>query len=184
MSVNNGTNAKAVDQLQAEWLSSSKIKDPAIKLIIHQRAGKRQSLTKCLNSLNASFPDSECEVEFYVAKLELLKGQISTIDTEIETVMLTHGLWGADEFSRQTDISNDYSDKLGAALGQLKLARRSYDSSSAAVTERTVAPGSGNLPKLKLPQIELPKFDGQPELFQQFITSFERIIGKFNLTQF
>lgn len=84
MSVDDAINPEAVDQLQADWLSSSKIKDPAIKLMIHQRAGKRQSLTKCLNNLGASFPDSECEIEFYVAKLEHLKGQISTLDTEMK----------------------------------------------------------------------------------------------------
>lgn len=161
----------------------SRSKDPQLKVKIKQRSAKRQSLTKTIATLTSSTLEDECEIVFLIDKLETLKASLLELDTVIEELMLTGELWSADDHAKQIDLCDSYADKLGANLSRLKLLLRDKQVVTSVDSHVTTRVPS-QLSRLKLPEIELPKFSGQPELFEKFIVSIEDILGKFNLTQF
>lgn len=153
-----------------------------LKLKNQQRSGKRQSVTKTLNIMNASPPVSVADVSFYVSKLEKLEICLLNLDSEIEACMVDDGI-GIEFWEEHFEACETYQDSIGRALGHLRAVRTGASPNSDAGV-----PGSGRsggaLPKLKLPQVDLPKFDGKPENFERFMDSLEKLLSKFNLTQF
>ena len=68
------------------------------------------------------------------------------------------------------DIINEFIIRLESEL-ELPHSQSGRDSVSSNANTRPA--------KLQLPFVELPTFDGQPEMFEQFIASFEQSIANF-----
>lgn len=152
----------------------------SIKSLIKRRSGKRQSLTKTISSYKNAMPLSLAEVNFYIVKLENLQDSLSKFDLEIESFMLDNNLWDDSEFTEHSDNSEAYFDKISRALIELK-----------ALTDPVGVVDNGNMsinsasgPNIKLPTLDLPSFDGTPERLESFISSFEGIIGRCNVSSF
>ena len=69
-----------------------------------------------------------------------------------------------------------YSDSIGMMLYSLN-----HASSGKGKLNLNIGNVVGQSTKLKLPTVELPKFDGSPESYPEFIYTFEAILDKFIL---
>jgi len=157
----------------------------AVKVKI--RSNKRQSLTKTLQKLDSDFPCDVDQINFYISKLSKLEADILKLDSDIEQFMISTGAWDDAEQSVQYNICEEYQDKLNLAVIRLNRALSPVNADSQPVPQNA-GDQSNSLPsvrpKLKLPNIELPKFDGNPENYSKFITDLESIFVKFDLAQF
>ncbi len=70
--------------------------------------------------------------------------------------------------------------------GELEAIRESDNDSNNVNEPHTVPRDSDSFRrhKVSLPTLELPSFDGSPEKFHRFISSFESVISKYNLSSF
>ena len=96
--------------------------------------------------------------------------------------MLANSLWSDGEFLRQTEVAEQYADSVNLSLVRLDSALAqpvAAHNPGFSIPNRT-----DGLPKLKLPQIQFPKFSGKPEKYREFINSFESILNKFILSSF
>ena len=169
-------------KLEAELNTSVAEQVIQVKFRIQKRGIKRQSLTKTISALEAKYPSTKAEHVFYIDKLLELRTDLAEFDSEILEHMFTEELWDSADIAKQTSLSEKYKDKLNQHLTVLTDSLDSLKNPIAGSSSSNS--GAVALPKLKLPQVELPKFDGQPETFERFIESFEKIMGKFSLTQF
>jgi len=155
---------------------------------IRLRANKRQSLTKTLNLIDSSFPETNENILFCINKLKKLETELQSLDTEIVNFMLSNGLWTDDQLESQSSVSENYQDKLSLALIRLDSALNNVRTNNPNVQSGSIAAsGSAPLPlkpRLKLPDIELPMFDNSPENYNKFICDLEKILDKFELTQY
>lgn len=155
-----------------------------VKIKVRQRGATRQSVTKTVNSLEGEPPTSPADVDFLVNKLNDLKVKLVTFDQEINEFMLADDKWDDEEYMRENDICEQYNDKILASLSHLK----SFQNNVQAPLESSMNVGSyfthSSTPKLRLPNVEFPIFDGKPDNFERFIESFENIINKFNLSEY
>lgn len=154
-----------------------------LKTNIRKRGSKRQSLTKTVTSIEENPPVSEEDIKFYIDKLSKLQTDVNNLDEAIEKLMLKRGLWTDSEYESQTELCENYSDTLCRSLLRLKVMLAEFSSEGFA-PNNTVNDNSASGSKLKLPTVDLPTFDGEPESYHKFINSFENILGKFNLSQF
>jgi hypothetical protein len=170
--------------VNADKTISSKLTSESkdIKAKVKQRAGKRQSATKTITKIEAEIPETEADIKFYTVKLSGILDSLVGLDDEIETFMLTSDLWDDCAYESQTEISEVYSDILNKTITNLNVKLACINRPSSSNTDHSGF--ETGTTKLKLPQIELPKFDGQPESFDRFISSFEEILSKFKLSQF
>jgi len=152
---------------------------------IRLRSSKRQSLTKTLKSLEQKFPDTLEQILFYKSKLKKLESELSSLDNDIELLMLSSGVWDDNELETQSSVKEQYSDDLTLALIKLNDAEAGFNlNGSQPSVPNSQTPGPATRPKLKLPDIELPKFDSNPENYFKFISDLEKILDKFDLTQY
>ena len=150
------------------------------KSLVKKRAAKRQSVTKCLNKIATEPCETELEINFFVQKLTTLRDEITEIDAAVECYMLEKDLWSDGEYNRQFEVAETYVDKIQQKL--LLLNSKLVIAPVVNTSQQDNIPAG--LPKLKLPQIPFPTFDGKPEKFRRFIDSFDSILNKFNLTSF
>ena len=175
--------AEALDITQSDTPLLEALNDKtAQKTLVQRRAVKRANISKTLNKLVSDPPNTPVEINFYKQKLHSLLSETCVFDNQIEEYMISNELWSEGEHLRQAEISETYSDKVQMAVLEL-------ESLLNVPTPVTNVPfvnnhNSNTLPKLKLPQIEFPTFDGRPEKFRRFIDSLECILDKFNLTSF
>jgi hypothetical protein len=112
------------------------------------------------------------------------------LDEEIGDHLLVEDVYNDDAYKEHLEKSEEYDDKLSRVLTALNtelediIANKNNNKEYAHVNETPVGPRPNHAPRLKLPQVELPKFDGEPESFDRFITSFESIVDKFELSPF
>lgn len=152
------------------------------------RSGKRQSLTKTVNKVDSSISDltlEECKC--LDDKLTNLQSTLSDLDDKINSIKLSDGKLSQEEYDNLLVIDEEYFDSAALAIVRL---RGRLDTLSLPVAVNGVAnvsPGPRaalSQHKVTLPNIELPAFDGKPESFNKFITSFENLISKYNLSSF
>jgi len=163
----------------AGGLSSVHAGDIKIRL----RANKRQSATKTLNTIESGFPNNNEQISFCVTKLKKVQAELDVLDSDIENYMLTHNIWTDNELQNQSEIAEQYQDRINLMLIRLNTATvsaavQSSSASSGLATAVTVKP------KLRLPDIEFPVFDSNPENYNKFIHDLEKIFDKFELTEF
>ena len=156
-------------------------RDRTIYTKIALRAAKRSSLTKTLNKLNTSPPATAVDRNFVNNKLNSLKSELLNLDNEI----LEHYLFSNKDISSEYEQCETYMDSLEMGLSSLNT-DTNLNFSAQQDNNHTLnnSVNNANLPRLKLPHVEFPKFDSKPEDYQSFIQNFEDIIDKFNLSQF
>lgn len=148
------------------------------------RGGKRQSATKTLAKVKSSLPDltlEECNC--LISKLETLKSSLNDLDYKINSLNISSGKWDQDEYAKQLIVDEEYADDINAAIVQLH-ERVKYLTPIPATSGPHGSSPRFPQHKVTLPNIELPSFDGKPELFNKFINSFENLISKYNLSSF
>ena len=165
------------------------IKDPNITSVIKKRGGKRQSLTKTLQTLESRVLSNNSDIEFYVDKLTKLKNDLLHYDSVIEEYVLEQDVWETDIYNAQSEKCEEYQDNLGIKLSFLKskLVSSNTDQTIQGNQMRNNAnqlKDRQSLPKIKLPQVELPTFNGRPETYERFIDNLEKLLNKYELTQF
>lgn len=151
------------------------------KSLVKKRAIKRQSLTKTINKITAGPCDTEVDINFYIQKLTTLLSEITELDGDIESYMMEKQLWSDGEYQRQCDVSENYSDK---AQHNLLMLNSKLNNLTQAPAVQCMDNNNSSMPKLKLPQVPLPVFDGKPENYRRFIDSLDSMLNKFQLTSF
>lgn len=163
--------SKTLDDSNKELISD---RIPKVKKWINTRRGHRQSVTKTLKSIQSkSFTDLG-ELRALKAKCITLQENISVLDDSISDEMLTRNLWDDERCDQENANCELYRDDLRLCIGKLDVAIEGLSQTSNS---------SGN-PKMSLPKLQLPTFDGSPEKYSRFITQFESVLSKFNLTSF
>ena len=165
------------------------ITDSKIASIVKKRSGKRRSLTKTLNTLESKELINNSDIEFYVDKLVKLKNDLIEYDAVIEEYVLEQNIWDTDTCDIQNERCEDYQDKLGLKLSFLKSklvnSNVNHGQRHDQVTNESNSSNERkSLPKIKLPQVELPSFNGRPETYERFIDNLEKLLNKYELTQF
>ena len=89
------------------------------KTLVQRRSNKRGTITKTLSKISESPPSTPVEVNFYKQKLNTLLAETCDFDAQIEEYVVTKELWREDEFARQTEISEIYSDRVNMTLLRL-----------------------------------------------------------------
>jgi len=108
------------------------------------------------------------------------------LDEEVEEFMLERELWDDEAYVKHFNVAEHYADTIAYHKTMLDSKLECLLDSNRA---RVDSPSRENVdtersPNLKLPQVELPKFNNEPEEFVRFRTSFEQMISKFKLTEF
>lgn len=156
-----------------------------LKTLIKKRGFKRSSLSKTLKTIKDSADLDLTKINFYINKLDTLKNEIEEFDSKIETKSLNFELIDDAQYQSNSAVNERYMDELNMALASLKCGLGNLSAGSTINNSTVEGPiNNSNSSKLKLPNVELPKFYGQPEEFERFIFTFESILSKFNLTQF
>ena len=169
-----------VKMADTELCKAVEDKNSEVKILIKQRGFKRQSLTKSLNAVTQQPPLSLNNIEFYIDKLQNLKQNITKLDNDIDRLILAENQISDADYEGQVVICETYMDNLNLTLTSLKMKRAALT-----VTEYiSVTNNNLQLPKLKLPNVELPWFDGRPVTYDKFIDNFETILNKYNMSQF
>ena len=152
--------------------------DIDVKILIKQRASKRQSATKTLQSVESFDYNSPNAVSFFIVKLTNILNSLNDLDKEIETQLLKDNLTSTTQYDDMLGVSEGYNDRLNMAICRLKNINVVHQPSNQTAGQSSITS------KVKLPQVELPQFSGRPEEYNKFINCFESIIGKFGLSQF
>lgn len=165
--------------VEADSITENKLKDSDEDCLIKfkQRSGKRQSITKCINAIRDNLPSSDEDLDFYMNKLNNFKVDILKLDKFIEEYMIKNKKWSDVAYAKQLEVCEGYIDRIDITLYKLK-------SKKSRLVNEVVTSSTQNLPSLKLPQLQLPTFDGKPERFKSFIDNLEQILGKFSLTPY
>ena len=166
--------------LSLEEKTRNLIKDkyPQVRKWINVRRGIRQSVTKTLKSiLVKNFTDLD-EVKALKQKCLDSQENISRLDGLICDEMNLHKLWDDDTSDKESANCESYMDDLRLSISKLN--------SIIDKLERTlvIQPSGSFHPKMSLPKLHLPTFDGSAEKYSRFITQFEAVIDKFTLSSF
>ena len=164
-------------------LNSLDLKDPNYKKFILKRGSKRQQVSVLCNKLNESFPETEDEIKFNLQKLNELKPALTDLDETILEVLLDKDLLNEDQLDKISLACEMYLDNLNLNVVKLELALKNLEVQRNSDGEISRAEPSYK-GKLRVPDIELPEFDGQPEEYESFISSLDEILNKFKLTQY
>ena len=152
---------------------------PDVKNWINIRRGHRQSVTKTLKTvLSKSFSDLG-ELRALKEKCLKLQEKLSDLDSSICNEMLTHNLWRDDKCDQENANCESYMDDLRLCISKLELAIETLERSN------NIGPPIESFnPKISLPKLQMPTFDGSPEKYSRFITQFEAIMSKFSISSF
>ena len=153
-----------------------------LRVLLRQRSGKRQSLTKTLQTLGEGLPENLSGLTFYVDKLKQLKVDMIKLDDQVDAILAFCSEVENEEYLVLCAVNEAYIDNLNEMV--IKLNTKNEDIGPQIVSG-TVERGSQSfLPRLQLPKVELPRFDGRPEEFSRFIECFEAMLARFELSQF
>ena len=152
-----------------------------VKKWINIRRGHRQSVTKTAKVIESKNISDLVEAQSLKDKCLYLHKELETLDSSICNEMIVNEKWSEDKCDQENANCEVYRDSLRSALCRINLVIDSLsDSSKSPVNPK----GNSFNPKMNLPKLELPSFDDRPENYTRFITQFEAIMGKFNLTSF
>lgn len=158
--------------------------DKDTKYYVSKRIGKKISCTKTINSID--FDDiSVDERTFYVDKLNALKKDLLELDESIHSYLDNSGACSVDEYIARNEEAEFYIDNINKYV--CKLANISFGDDSTPLilsNDQNVNINQNLGHKVSLPRVDLPVFDGKPESYHKFITSFESLISNYNLSSF
>ena len=158
---------------------------PTISKLVKIRGSKRQSLTKTLQKIANSYPQNESELTFYINKFNELKTFLVESDEKIMSLLLDANILDDNSISTINEASEIYLDDLNRYKIDLELTLKNSARESSSVNSSQTPTGGGQIQnRLKVPHIDMPEFDGKPEEYEEFITSLEEILNKFNFTQY
>ncbi len=184
--------AATVPRFEDKFISSSAAADSKgkananVKSMIMTRGGTRTSVTKTVNKLQqfGSSTTNE-ELEIISDKCKTYKINLQKLDDAIGQIMIEQEEWSIDEYNKQLDICEHYQDQLCRAIKFIEHAIKDSVTESNIMTSSPLQNSSlTTAPKIKLPIIELPTFNGKPEEYERFITSFETILFKHSLSSY
>lgn len=155
-----------------------------ITSLIRLRAGKRQSITKTVAALDETFPTDLGAVDFYINKLTNIRSELLDLDSNIVSIRSKEEKFGEDLYLKFIEENETYLDKVDLTVSRLKEKRLSLIPVGVLPSENPDRSQGTSTPKLQLPQLELPAFDGKPVEFSRFIECFESILNKFCLSDF
>ena len=173
----------------ADKLNLGRLKDEhVIKGKIKQRGVKRSQITKFANKLGAHQLNTVHDFKCAISKLKGLQETVRNLDSEIDSFIVSSDNWEQDDYELECEGMEYYEDRtneiiidLESKLEQL-LHPQANNNTPNLVGNSNLNGNASN--RLKLPHIELPQFDGQPELYEQFIVGFEQCIQKYSLSEF
>jgi len=153
-----------------------------IKNLNLTRRGKKQSITRTLASIQNLDVLSEDDLRFNINKLNSLKSILASLDTEVNDLMLANNKLTEAQYLDQMASNEEVYDKVDKAI--LSLTRKLDSSRNAVQLPATNNEVSFSKHKVSLPNLQLPTFDGSPEKYHRFITSFDSLISKYNMGTF
>lgn len=166
---------------ESEQLLATALKDhKPYKDLAKKRSMRRQLITKTISKIQSTMTETEADISFYLTKVNELKVEICDMDIKIEAFMLEQELWSDAQYLKNTEICEGYTDRLSRVILSLDSKLTTLRSMPAhnTVDRNSVAP------KLRLPELTFPIFDGKPEKYRRFIDSLDSILSKFDLTDF
>ena len=153
--------------------------DDDARSLVASRASKRSSCTKTINSINYD-NIAEDGRDFLVNKLSVLRKDLLALDDKIHGYLLTNDICNYDQYMERCTDAEAYTDKIDLTL--IRLGNLMFNPIQNNNHDQNFVPRS--VTKLSLPHVELPAFDGKPESYHKFITCFEKLISKYDLSSF
>ena len=150
--------------------------------LIKLRGAKRANLTRTVNSICPESCSEENQINFYLAKLTELKICINDYDDKISSLIVDGDVLDDDKFSVVSEACDFYMDQIDKSICNLSIWLRNLNSND--IINGVQSNGNSNGTRIKLPNIELPEFDGKPEEYEAFISSLCEILNKFNFSQY
>ena len=185
--------------------------DNAIRELVRERGYKRQAATKACKKVKEGNL-SEADFVRYIEKLSKLHTELRKLDHDINSHMLNESYWTVHQHRAQCFIDEELLEDIDTVVAQLKLdlkqvqdlkkqklivlqqqqqqqhqqQQRTPDSDDNASFSLGPLPNPHFVQpyRLTLPHLTFPKFDGRPENYNRFITSFETIVDKLQLSTY
>ena len=128
-------------------------------------------------------------ISFYVDKLSNLQANLNSMDEAIDTFLLANDRMDDDQFAESYGICERYDDNINRCIAALKNELKIIETHNSNVETIVSSANNGDnsnssSSKIRIPELELPLFDGRPEKYHSFISSLELILSKFKLTEF
>ena len=123
----------------------------------------------------------------YLTSLNDLSVNLEKLNADISDFMLSNGLWDDDRFELELVYCQQFRDQLIVGIEEVKDELVKIQAALAASTPSSGNNNPGpqpNMQKISLPKLELPVFDGTPGKYSKFISQFEGILNKFNISSF
>ena len=120
---------------------------------------------------------SQDEYKQLLIKCETLRTELTDLDMRYSSLMLESEAWTEATYLEQALIDEGYNDNLTKYILKLKSKILNVSSSNSNTSNSNNSNNKGILP-----HIELPTFDGKPESYNKFITSFENIFSNYKLS--
>lgn len=124
----------------------------------------------------------------YVVNLNSLSNNLEKLDGSIADFMTSNRLWDDNRFELELEYCQHFRDHLVMGTEEVKDELERMQAAAAALVP--VSSGGNpprtqpHLQKLSLPKLELPIFDGTPGKYSKFVSQFEGILDKFNISSF
>ena len=141
------------------------------KALIAKRKGKRSTASKCVNFIHNSLSRLTVdESTNNLDKLKQLRRDLDGLDGNVLCLAIEKDVCTEAEMDAQLEINEMYNDKINSAIFAIEAFLKSMgnDPTTSSVT----------LTKAKLPQVELPTYNGSANEYERFTASFEAIINK------
>lgn len=186
--------AQATHRIMEELDDANLVKlsdEHTMKGKIKQRGVKRGQLTKYMRKYNDELPETVVDLNVAIKKVKRMQDSVNILDTEIDSFIVTSDRWSANEYASECEWMEYYQDlsdnlivRLECKLDELQRPIVAQDAQQNVGGNNVNASNNLHSNRLKLPQMELPTFDGRPEMFEQFIVSFEQSIQRFSLSEY
>ena len=155
-----------------------------VKKWLKVHRGHRQSVTKTANLVSSkNFTDLN-EVKSLKEKCVYLWKELDNLDASIRDEMIANDYWDDRKCDMENAHCESYRDVLRNSTCRLDTFIQNLSANAPPFPNTTVDPSNSFNPKMNLPKLELPSFDGSPENYARFVAQFEAIMNKSNLTSF
>ena len=159
--------------------------EESIKTLRVFRSGKRQSATKSIKYISDNLGSFSIELcKSYLDKLKTLKDELISLDYRINSRLIIEHSLSDEQYAHELEREEEYLDEIRLIFEMVTSQVNRLTASASEAAGGGVTAHVNSQQKITLPSIELPTFDGKPEAFHKFITSFENLISRYNLSSF
>lgn len=153
-----------------------------IKSFLFTRKRTRRSILEMVDEIDAKArPFSLGYVNACLSKISTATANLSKLNDEIDNYMVPKMLWDDDEIDGELRVSSWFNDLLVLKCEELKIEQMTLSAQSGLPQQ----PPPGQLhQKVPLQNIPLPTFDGSHAKYHKFIDQFEKVLAKYNLSEF